>query len=367
MTLHKYSWLIFLALLGANSIAAAEITGKVREVSGNMVTVVIDGDASPAVADSVEIFFKLAGANDEIMVATGKIVTIDAKVAKVSVETATGTVLRDQLVRIKSLGVSKAPAQSPATTVTRSSSIVGDWVSSLPDGSTVSFSFRPDGTLLWVIEEPKSARSSNGKYRVDASTQPQMIVLSDLEEGEMKGITLPGIFEFQSDGRLRLDFKRDSDAPPKEFSEQALLFSKATSPVVRPNKPPPPTSTAYPTSTPYVAPPPSADEALITEAKQRHDSGDDTGAIELLNKALALNPKNASAFFWRGMCFSGKKDWAAAIADFEKTMELDPARDLRDLIDKTKVVLQHDVSKPTSEQATPAATRTTRPKKKQKP
>jgi len=166
-----------------------------------------------------------------------------------------------------------------------------------------------------------------------------------------------GIFELQSDGRLKLDFVK---GPPeaaalKEFTKEALVISRATAPIVRSNKPPPPTPT------PYVAPTPAPDEVLVTEGTKRYDSGDDAGAIEALEKAIALNPKNARAFFWRGMCFDRKKDWAAAIADFEKSMELDPTRNLQDLIDKTKVVLKNEEeAKPT---ATPARSRA-KPKRK---
>jgi tetratricopeptide (TPR) repeat protein len=159
--------------------------------------------------------------------------------------------------------------------------------------------------------------------------------LSDLQEGEMKGIRLRGIFELQSDGRLKLDFWRPEEPALKEFSSHAVVFSKATSPIVRPNKPPPPTPA------PYVAPTPAPDEALITEGKERHERGDNAGAIEALSKAIALNPKNANAFFWRGMYFFRTNDDAAAIADFEKAMELDPTMNLQDLIDKTKIVLKH--------------------------
>lgn len=80
MKLPRHISLVFLVLAAAGAVASAEITGKVREVSGNTAMVVIDGDASPTVGDSVEIFFKLAGANDEVLVASGKVAAVDAKV-----------------------------------------------------------------------------------------------------------------------------------------------------------------------------------------------------------------------------------------------------------------------------------------------
>jgi uncharacterized protein (TIGR03067 family) len=254
---------------------------------------------------------------------------------------------------------STVPGASSSGTSVTSSSITGDWVSNAPDGFTVSISFKADGTLLWVTEDAQFAESTAGNYRVDPSTQPQSIELSDLQEGEVKGIRLRGIFEWQSDGRLKLDFAKDEEPPPKEFGKQALVFSRATSPIVRPNKPPRPKPTPYPASTPYVAPTPAPDEALIDEALEHHKSGDDSGAIELLSKAIALNPKNGRAFYWRGSCAHSKQDYAAAVADYEKAQELDPTRNLLDLIQKTKAVLES-----TTQRASPEPTRAKKKRKR---
>ena len=366
----NYSWLIFLALAAASSSVSVEITGKVHDASGDMATVVIDGDAMPAVGDSVEIVFKLTGASEDILVASGKVTAVEAKVVKVKIENASGTVAKDQLARIKSGSAAKAPAQSPspssspAGTAATGSSITGDWVSNLPDSHTLSVSFKEDGTLLWVTEDAQFAESTGGKYRVDPSTQPQSIELSDLQEGEVKGIRLRGILELQSDGRLKLDFARDEEPPPKEFSKNALVLSKATSPVVRPNKPGPPRPT------PYVAPIPAPDEALITEAKERHERGDNPGAIEALSKAIALNPKNANAFFWRGNFFVDMKNESAALADYEKAQELDPSMKLKTLIDSMKQLerVDRELATESPTPATPTATpEPTRKKTKRKP
>lgn len=98
-----------------------------------------------------------------------------------------------------------------------------------------------------MVEDEKSTMSTLAKYRLNASTKPQSLEVFDFEEGPLKGGKLHGSFELQSDGRLKLDF--DEKEPPKEFSNKAVVFSKATSPIVRSNKPPPP-----PPPTPYAAP-----------------------------------------------------------------------------------------------------------------
>jgi len=205
--------------------------------------------------------------------------------------------------------------------------LLGDWSGPAPGDAKVSFSFKEDNTLLWVVEEPNSAISTTAKYRVDTTVTPHVVELFDFEEGEFKGHTLRGFLELQSDGRLKVDL---SEKQERGFSDrETILLSRATTPIVRSTKPAP---------TPYQAPTPPPDEALVTEAIGRYDHGDDAGAMEALDKALALNPKNARAFFQRGLCFDRKKDLKAAIADYEKAMELDPSMELEDLIRKTKVV-----------------------------
>lgn len=264
MTPRKLSWLIFLAV--TSSLSAAEITGKVREASGDAATVVIDGDALPAVGDSVEIFFKIQGADEEISVASGKVAVVEAKVVKIKIDKATGTIEKDQLARIKSgitpqaAGASPSPAASLSGTAATGSTVTGDWVSTVPGGSTISFSFKQDGELLWVMEDAETAQATRGKYQLDPSTKPQSIEMFDLEEGEVKGQRLRGIFELQTDGRLKLDFGRPEAPTLKEFSSQALVFSKAPSPVVRPNKPAPKpfvASTPSPAQVPPLSPAPT--------------------------------------------------------------------------------------------------------------
>ena len=476
MMLRNFSWLIFLTVAAATSLSAAEITGKVRDASGDAATIMIDGEALPAVGDSAEIFFKVPGADEEISVASGKVAAVEAKVVRIKIDKATGAIEKDQLARIKSgsspttastspsprapsapaptgpsivgdwLGTSRAeekfsvsfkedgtfllifefkgapatmrgkyrvditsqpnridmfeitpatelgaaisgilemqadgrlkldlsdeyqkkpgqgfttgavvlskatspivppPEKKPADTSPKSKApdasppgtapVSGDWTSTAPGGEIVSFSFKEDGTLLFVTENAQSARSTSGKYRIDSSTKPQGIELFDFEEGgDMSGERLRGIFELQSDGRLKLDFMKDPAAPPlKEFTKEALVFSKAATPVVRPNKP---------TPTPDVAPAKSPDEKLIEEGNDLSKRKDYDGAIKAYTKAIELNPKNAGAYSRRGGCFQFKEDYDAAIADYKKAIALDPSRyseDLGHLIESLKLL-----------------------------
>src|SRR5205823_1726653 len=129
-----------------------------------------------------------------------------------------------------------------AATTAGHSPLEGDWVADVPEpaGTKVSLGFKEDGSLLWVVEDAQYGESILGKYRTDSSTQPQSLEVFDFPDGEMKAQTLRGIFELQSDGRLKLDFpKEQQEQATMQFTKDALLFSKATSPIVRSTKPTP--------------------------------------------------------------------------------------------------------------------------------
>jgi tetratricopeptide (TPR) repeat protein len=200
-------------------------------------------------------------------------------------------------------------------------------------GEKMGFSLREDGSLLWVMEDAQFAQLIPGKYRLDSSKQPKRIELFDIADVVEVGGTLHGIYELQDDGRLKLEFTKELQ-PLSAFTANAVTFSRSASPIVPPTKPTPPPYEP-PASSPYQPPP---DQNLIDEAKAKRTSGDGAGALELLNKAIALNPKSGSAHFWRAMCFYDKKEWKASVADLEKAMELDPSIDVRELIEKTKAL-----------------------------
>jgi Skp family chaperone for outer membrane proteins len=114
-TLPRSSWigLVFLTLAGASSLLAAEITGKVRDATADSATVVIDGDALPAVGDRAEIFFKIPGVDEEVSVASGSVLKVDGESIQIKIEKATGDVAKDHLVRIISDKPQKPAAAQP--------------------------------------------------------------------------------------------------------------------------------------------------------------------------------------------------------------------------------------------------------------
>ena len=92
--------------------AGADLSGIVTEGGDKKAKVSVNGELLPAAGDSVEIFFKLAGADDEISVATGKVIAVSGDVVDVAIQEATGTVEKGQSVRFSSPASSAAPSTS---------------------------------------------------------------------------------------------------------------------------------------------------------------------------------------------------------------------------------------------------------------
>lgn len=81
---------------------AAEIRGTVSSATEEYATVTTDSDLFPVPGDKAEIFFKMPGKQVEISVASGHVYEITGSNIMVKIGQATGTVSKDQLVRIAS-------------------------------------------------------------------------------------------------------------------------------------------------------------------------------------------------------------------------------------------------------------------------
>ena len=353
--------LIFLALLLPGSVNAAEIAGTVSEASGETATVVLEGDLLPSIGDKAEIFFKLEG--EDVSVATGNVAEVSATSAKVKITETTGTVSKDQSARITSEQPSKKPAAAATSTnaataapVADSGSVPqvqGDWTGVAPDKSVISFSFKEDNSVLWVVTDTASDVTlfAHGKYRVDTTKTPGVLDIYDIEEGDLKGETLHGIFEFQSDGRLKYDASVGFNEHPEQgFTTGAMLMSRAASPIVippgatltAPKKDAVAAASAAPSATPEptidASKPP--DEQQVQIGDRCYERGDTDGAIEAYTKAIKLNPKNHIAYLGRASAFHKKEDYDAAIADYKKVGALDPKykEELKNIIESSETI-----------------------------
>jgi hypothetical protein len=109
----RWAFSFALVTLAAAAPSAASITGTVIEASGDTAVVKLEGQGIPASGDSVEIFFVLAGTDEEISVAMGRVISTGGGVATVRIEKATGEVSKDHRARFKP-AKKGPPAASPS-------------------------------------------------------------------------------------------------------------------------------------------------------------------------------------------------------------------------------------------------------------
>src|SRR6266403_1904026 len=95
-------WFSVLILCGIPGLTAnaAEINGTVRSATPEYATVTTESDLIPTPGDKAEIFFKLG--KTEVSVGNGHVYEITGSNIMVKIDKATGTVAKDQLVRIDS-------------------------------------------------------------------------------------------------------------------------------------------------------------------------------------------------------------------------------------------------------------------------
>ena len=225
----KCGTLIVLAFAAAGSLHAAELSGRVTAVENDIVTVKIEGEIRPSVGDKTEIFFKLDEV--EVAVANGKIIESGAASSKVKVDKAEGTITEGQLVRITTSASAQTTKSSSNTTEATEANVAlrGDWVGTAEDRFKLSFSFKEDNSVVWLVENAQFSAPVvlRGKFRADNTVTPNSIEIFGIEEGDRKGQTLRGIFELQSNGRLKLNFDPDRE-------QEAVMFDRAPSPIVVP-------------------------------------------------------------------------------------------------------------------------------------
>ncbi|MEY2561134.1 MAG: hypothetical protein QOG51_1549 [Verrucomicrobiota bacterium] len=104
---------VFLALVLNETAWATRITGRVSEVAGNTVTVALDRSLKPAIGDAALVYVTLGG--NEVVVGSGKVVAVAPPSTKVEIVNPTGTLAKDQLVRIQSAGEARSPKPTPTS------------------------------------------------------------------------------------------------------------------------------------------------------------------------------------------------------------------------------------------------------------
>jgi hypothetical protein len=233
--------LIFAASL-TGQLHAATYTGTVVSLNGDIAKVAMDGDIMPTVGARAEIFFRMAGFDDEISVASGSALKIDHGDLLVKIEEGTGTVEKGHLVRF-GLATSTTPGTSPQSTASPSPaatlSIVGAWAGNEPGGDQISFTFKEDGTVSYVRLRGKTTNVLRGKYRANCAMIPCRLELFQFKVNgvKAKGETIIGLFELH-ESDMKFDLSTEVQRQPEKG------FTKGVTTLVREKSETPPTATS---------------------------------------------------------------------------------------------------------------------------
>lgn len=270
--------------------SAAEITGTVSEVSGSTATIETS-DRTPVVGAKVDIFFKLAGADDEISVADGTVVSKEGNSIKVKIENATGEVAKDQLARFT--GASE-PAVTRATPPPQETP--------LPEETTPKST--PTQTLPPSVPMPPQTAATTRPPTVD----PAAVALVAQANTQYAAGNIAGAIESYT------------DALRKAPGEGVVYLNRGNAYLYKPD---------------FRAALADANKAIELKASPLEDAytvrgtakaglGDYDGGIADCNRALKINPKAWLAYNNRANNKLRKRDYAGALADGTKALALNP-------------------------------------------
>lgn len=102
-----------------------------------------------------------------------------------------------------------------------SDALTGEWVATSENAEGSAFTFREDGTALWLLPDTFRLR-----YEADHRSSPHTLDLSGFESGPLQGYVLYCIFELEGDDTMRLDCEpgvpgeRGANIRPEGFGAQ---------------------------------------------------------------------------------------------------------------------------------------------------
>jgi len=91
----------------------------------------------------------------------------------------------------------------------------------------MSFSFQPDGKVVWIVYPPSGPDTLHADYAATAVDGRLEIDLSGFEAGPLAGLDMYGLATFDGPDSLRIDFEPgppgDSSLRPGDFSSTDVL------------------------------------------------------------------------------------------------------------------------------------------------
>ena len=364
-----------MTLCWSAELQGAAISGKVTDVTDQTATVSLeDPAAAPAIGDRVEIFFNLAGADVEVSVASGKVISVGRGTVRIKIEHTTGDVAKDQFARItsqKTNAIAESgstasptnPKSSPAAASEEAiqASLTGKWAAQSVSGLQAMVVFKSDRSVIVPLQQVEGA-FVRGKYSIDAASGPARIVITGIEVVPSLQFSAEELKDFQreiekvrqfqplppdihrarhlnqpvTDALMATTWIGEIDDPNhiriQGFSETDATAHpqlgpdaiKMTKLVVGAEEPvadfdPTPEEKAYRSPEAQAA---RARRRPFDEAIELYNRGDFDDAIAVYTKIIEAQPNDESAYGWRAKCYEKKSDWSKALDDLNHAIDL---------------------------------------------
>lgn len=284
--------LVLLALVAATTVRAAEITGTVRSVTGDVATVAMNGDVMPPNGARAEFFFKIPGSDEEISVASGSVLRIDRGDLLVKIENATGSVESGHLARFafspSSTPAASLPATSPTPAPTQSPPVETTQTSPTQTPTQTAPTQTPSQT------SPTPTPTEADRQFLEAARKFDSHDLIGAMAGFTKALELDptNAKSYANRGAIYLTWKQPQQALA-ELNEAIRLK-------------------------------PDLVIAHVYRGYCYFALGQHKRAIENYDEALRLDPKNASAYNGRGISQNQLGRTKVAIEDFSQAIAADP-------------------------------------------
>lgn len=307
-------------LLALSDPAAAEITGTVREVSGDTASVEPQG-GTPASGDGVEIFFQLAGVDEEVSVASGTVIGAEGGRVKVKIEKATGEVTKDQLARFtpgkggRAIPESSAPPEPRAAPplVPSGGGYIGVQLTETPEGTggVRVFSVEPQGPAAVAGVEPNDLIVAVDSVPVEKAGQ-LADVTAKLAPGTRHAFLVSRAGKLQ---KLELS-----------IGERPANFSSVPAIVQAPTQFAPPAPAAKSGAVSSGAGGEAAAAPYVSQGIAQFSGGNIDGAIASYSEGIRVAPSIGLLYLNRANAYLYKPNFQAAIDDVNKALKLGLAK-----------------------------------------
>lgn len=306
-------------LISAAELFAAQ--GIVTETSGDTAVIKLEGNAAPSPGDSVDIFFKLAGSDEEISVATGTVQSVDGSAIKIRIDQATGEVARDQQARFRpgngkepAPGASPLPSEMPLPTPTKTLPPSIPFSTAPPKNPPIQQQIDPAAVALVTkgIAQYNAGDISGAiaSYTEAIRIAPALAV---------SYLNRANAYLFKPDFRSAIaDANKAIELKVEKMDDAYLVRGSAEAGVGHYDAAIADCNRALKINPKYTL-------AYNNRANDKIRKRDYSGAVTDCNRSIAIDPNLALPYYNRGFAYFNLGNRAAALADWKRAVQMQPA------------------------------------------